>query len=266
MPGLYRVVDGVDVFDPKFNIVSPGADPDVYFPWSETERRLIGPAAPSWRRWSSATAAARPRAAASPSPDKPLLFTMARLDRIKNLTGLVDWYGSSPAAARRRRTCSSSVGTSTPDDSNDAEEREQIERMHELIDQHDLEGAAALGRVPDRAARWWASSTASWPTAAGCSCQPALFEAYGLTVIEAMSSGLPVFATCYGGPQRDPRARGLGLPHRPATTATQAAELMADLFERFAAETPEAWDAAQPGHAERVIESGYTWELLRASG
>jgi hypothetical protein len=27
MPGLYRVVAGVDVYDPKFNIVSPGADP-----------------------------------------------------------------------------------------------------------------------------------------------------------------------------------------------------------------------------------------------
>jgi sucrose synthase len=26
MPGLYRVVAGIDVYDPKFNIVSPGAD------------------------------------------------------------------------------------------------------------------------------------------------------------------------------------------------------------------------------------------------
>ena len=26
MPDLYRVVKGIDVFDPKFNIVSPGAD------------------------------------------------------------------------------------------------------------------------------------------------------------------------------------------------------------------------------------------------
>jgi sucrose synthase len=25
------------------------------------------------------------------NPDKPLLFTMARLDRVKNLTGLVEW-------------------------------------------------------------------------------------------------------------------------------------------------------------------------------
>jgi hypothetical protein len=26
-------------------------------------------------------------------PSKPVLFSMARLDRVKNLTGLVDWWG-----------------------------------------------------------------------------------------------------------------------------------------------------------------------------
>ena len=30
--------------------------------------------------------------------------------------------------------------------------------------------------------------------------QPALYEAFGLTVIEAMTCGLPTFATCHGGP------------------------------------------------------------------
>ena len=40
LPGLYRVVHGIDVFDPKFNIVSPGADQTIYFPHTETSRRL----------------------------------------------------------------------------------------------------------------------------------------------------------------------------------------------------------------------------------
>ena len=31
---------GVSVFDPKFNIVSPGADLDIYFPYTNTKRRL----------------------------------------------------------------------------------------------------------------------------------------------------------------------------------------------------------------------------------
>lgn len=40
MPGLYRVVHGIDSFDPKFNIVSPGADMSIYFPYTEKEKRL----------------------------------------------------------------------------------------------------------------------------------------------------------------------------------------------------------------------------------
>lgn len=40
MPDLYRVVQGIDVFDPKFNIVSPGADPEIYFASDQLDRRL----------------------------------------------------------------------------------------------------------------------------------------------------------------------------------------------------------------------------------
>ena len=40
LPGLYRVVHGINVFDPKFNIVSPGADMDIYFPYTEEKKRL----------------------------------------------------------------------------------------------------------------------------------------------------------------------------------------------------------------------------------
>ena len=34
------MVHGIDVFDPKFNIVSPGADMTIYFPYSDKEKRL----------------------------------------------------------------------------------------------------------------------------------------------------------------------------------------------------------------------------------
>ncbi|KAF6170882.1 hypothetical protein GIB67_014699 [Kingdonia uniflora] len=38
LPGLYQVFQGIDVFDPKFNIVSPGADDTVYFPYTEEKQ------------------------------------------------------------------------------------------------------------------------------------------------------------------------------------------------------------------------------------
>ena len=33
-------MQGINVFDPKFNIVSPGADLDIYFPYTDSKRRL----------------------------------------------------------------------------------------------------------------------------------------------------------------------------------------------------------------------------------
>jgi sucrose synthase len=98
MPGLYRVVAGIDVYDPKFNIVSPGADEEVYFPNRD------GPAAHTCtRRSRSLVFGDEGPGARGPlaDPDKPLLFTMARLDRIKNITG--SWTGSAATPALRER-------------------------------------------------------------------------------------------------------------------------------------------------------------------
>ncbi|PWA39266.1 sucrose synthase 7 [Artemisia annua] len=43
LPWLYRVVSGIYVFDPKFNIASPGVDQSVYFPYTKIEKRLTSP-------------------------------------------------------------------------------------------------------------------------------------------------------------------------------------------------------------------------------
>ena len=58
LPRLYRVVSGVDCFDPKFNIVSPGADPECS---SRTSTRLAVPksSARRSRRWSTDRRTAR---------------------------------------------------------------------------------------------------------------------------------------------------------------------------------------------------------------
>jgi len=37
---LFCCGQGIDVFDPKFNIVSPGADAEVYFPYTQEDKRL----------------------------------------------------------------------------------------------------------------------------------------------------------------------------------------------------------------------------------
>ena len=40
LDSLYHVVHGVDSFNPKFNIVSPGAKMSIYLPYTEQKMRL----------------------------------------------------------------------------------------------------------------------------------------------------------------------------------------------------------------------------------
>jgi sucrose synthase len=97
MPGLYRVVYGVDIHDPKFNIISPGADDAVYFPYTAADRRLVH-LRPEIDELVFGQEGGPDRRGALGDAGKPLLFTMARLDYIKNVTGLVEQYRPRAAA------------------------------------------------------------------------------------------------------------------------------------------------------------------------
>ena len=91
----------------------------------------------------------------------------------------------------------------------------------------------------------------------GAFVQPALFEAFGLTVIEAMSSGLPTFATCFGGPLEIIEDGSSGF-HIDPNHGSQAAQRMADFFHRCR-EDPEEWGRISRGALARVSER-YTWK------
>jgi sucrose synthase len=253
LPGLYRVVNGIDVFDPRFNIVSPGADPEIYFPHTETERRLQG---------LQSEIEARLLAEGHPNtrgqledPEKPILFSMARLDRIKNLTGLAKWFGESDRL-RRQANLFIVAGFVDADDSGDAEETAEIHRMHELMDEYQLDGQMRWVKHVDRVMgseiyRFVADRH-------GAFVQPAVFEAFGLTVIEAMVCGLPTFATCFGGPQ-EIIEHGVSGFHVDPNHGDKAAELMAHFFERCA-ENSDRWHEISRGGIDRV-NSRYTWKL-----
>ncbi len=90
----------------------------------------------------------------------------------------------------------------------------------------------------------------------GAFVQPALFEAFGLTVIEAMSTGLPTFATCFGGPL-EIIEDGVSGFHIDPNHGDAATERMADFFARCA-EDPGEWDRISAGALDRVA-ARYTW-------
>ncbi|MEJ2652548.1 MAG: sucrose synthase [Gammaproteobacteria bacterium] len=254
MPGLYRVVQGMDPFDPKFNIVSPGADAQVYFPYSETPRRLTKlvdeieamiyqPDYPG----------ARGQLA---NHDKPPLFTMARLDRIKNITGLVEWYGQSKAL-REQANLVVVAGYIDAAQSTDAEEQEQIARMHELMSHYQLDGDMRwLGLRLEK--NFTGELYRYIADRRGAFVQPALFEAFGLTVIEAMTSGLPTFATWFGGPL-EIIENGVSGFHIDPNHGDRAAASIAEFFARCRAES-DYWQRISGGAVQRV-QRRYTWEL-----
>lgn len=255
LPGLYRVVNGIDMFDPKFNIVSPGADAEVYFSYAEDRRRLtplhgeLAELVYGAQRREDARGALEDR-------DKPLLFSMARLDRIKNITGLVEWFG---ASERLREAANLLIVAGHVDAgrSQDREEQAQIARMHELMDRYRLDGQVRwLGVLLDKNMagelyRYVADSR-------GAFVQPAVFEAFGLTVVEAMSSGLPTFATQYGGPLEIIQDGVSGF-HIDPNHGERAAAIIAEFMER-SAQDPEYWLRISAQTLERV-RSRYTWAL-----
>ncbi len=253
MPGLQRVLHGIDIFDPKFNIVSPGADEATYFSFTEKVRRFSGLHDEIAELiYGDTDHQSRGKIGSS---GKPLIFSMARLDHIKNLTGLLRWYGEN---SRLQELTSLLLigGTVNPDLSTDDEEREQIGLMHELFDRHQLDDKVRwLGKRLDKNLsgelyRYIADG-------GGAFVQPALFEAFGLTVIEAMVSGLPTFATCYGGPLEIIEHGRSGF-HIDPNHGSQAAELIADFFEQCATD-PDHWSRISEKGRQRV-EERYTWK------
>ena len=255
LPGLYRVVDGIDMYDPKFNIVSPGADDCVYFSYHETDRRLRALHGEISDLVFGSADREDVRGCLT-DRDKPIIFSMARLDHIKNIAGLLEWYGRSPAL-RSAANLLLIAGHVSEDKSDDREEQAQIARMHELMNQYGLDGQVRwLGIHLEKAMagelyRFIADQQ-------GVFVQPALFEAFGLTVVEAMSAGLPTFATRYGGPLEIIEDGRSGF-HIDPNHGDEAAAKLTAFFDQ-AGQDADYWRTISDAALAR-IESRYTWKL-----
>ncbi|KAL3696760.1 hypothetical protein R1sor_010836 [Riccia sorocarpa] len=255
MPGLYRVVKGIDVFDPKFNIVSPGADMDIYFPFTDTERRLTA-LHPSIEELLYSEEQNDVHIGVLKDKTKPIIFSMARLDKVKNMSGLCEIYGKN----KRLQELANLVlvaGDIDPNKSKDREEVKEIERMHELIEQYQLQNnfrwiQAQRNRVrTGELYRYIADS-------GGVFVQPALYEAFGLTVVEAMTCGLPTFATLHGGPLEIIEHEKSGF-HIDPYHGDGVSRMLVTFFERCTADQS-YWRSISDAGLERIY-SRFTWKL-----
>jgi len=131
-------------------------------------------------------------------PKKPMILALSRPDPRKNIATLVRAFGESPDL-REQANLVIIAGNRDEIQVLDKGAREVLTELLMLIDRYDLYGAIAYPKhhesndVPDLyrlAAR-----------RRGVFVNPALTEPFGLTLIEAAASGLPLVATEDGGPR-----------------------------------------------------------------
>ncbi|MBK1717816.1 HAD-IIB family hydrolase [Thiocystis violacea] len=131
------------------------------------------------------------------APDKPLILALSRADHRKNIVALVEAYGDCP---RLRELANLLIVAGNRDDIRDLEEgaRTVLTDILITIDAHDLHGRVAIPKhhAADEVAEIYRLVARS----GGLFINPALTEPFGLTLLEAAASGLPLVATENGGP------------------------------------------------------------------
>lgn len=255
MPELYHVVNGIELLSPKFNVVPPGVNESYYFPYTRLEDRVLGDRE---RLEEMLFTLEDPTCIFGKlvNPNKRPIFSMARLDRIKNLTGLAECFGKSKELQEH---CNLILvaGKLRVEESSDSEERDEIVKLYQIIDEYDLHGKI----------RWLGvrlSKTESGEIyraiadLQGVFVQPALFEAFGLTILEAMISGLPTFATQFGGPLEIIQNKVNGFYINP-THLEETAERILD-FVTKCEQDPSHWVQISEQAIARVY-STYTWKI-----
>ncbi len=164
-------------------VIPPGVDLSRFAPPSEGES--YGPIAEEVARFLA-------------DPHKPLVMAMARADERKNFSTLVEAFGRN---RNLREKANLLLVMGNRDDIRDmpAGARRVLTEILVLIDRYDLYGSVAYPKEHrgDDVPLMYRMTAAS----GGVFVNPALTEPFGLTLIEAAASGLPIVATNDGGPR-----------------------------------------------------------------
>ncbi|RKT78661.1 glycosyl transferase family 1 [Terracoccus luteus] len=184
----------------------------------------------------------------------PLAVSVGRLNRVKGTATLVQAW----AADRRlhERCTLLVVGGDLADPSDD--EREQLDAIDAVVPLDDAASRGLLlpGHRPNATVTTWlAAVRAGRPGRAaphGVYVSSSLKEEFGIAILEAMATGLPVVAPATGGPATyvDDGVTGILVDTASATALTEAVHAALDL-----AATPDADDHAE--QARRMVRERF---------
>ena len=190
--------------------------------------------------------------------NKPVILALSRPDPRKNVAALIEAYGQSTELQEKANLL---IIAGNRDDVDDLETGAQ-EVFHEIwamIDRYDLYGKVSLPKHHNRDEVAFIYRIAA--ASGGVFVNPALTEPFGLTLIEAAASGLPLVATEDGGPRDiiDNCQNGLLIDPLEPQTITEALlklfnqpELKQQMIEQGLTGVKQhyAWQA----HAERYLK------------
>lgn len=226
----------------RMRVVPPGVDLTRFHP-PDPEREG------SWRSAASPAMTAEV-ARFLRDPDKPLILAMARPDERKNFATLVRAFGEN---AELRRNANLLLVAGTRDDirAMPAGARRVLTEILHLVDRYDLYGSVAYPKAhdPGDVPGLYRMAAAS----GGVFVNPALTEPFGLTLLEAAASGLPVLATNDGGPRDILEACANGVLVDPRDAGEMGRRLLAALKDR------DRWNAWARRGLEGVHAS-FSWK------
>jgi sucrose-phosphate synthase len=256
----HEVEKGYELYDAApaatFEVLPPGIDVERFYPYLRDEEEGFDPGDDVRR---ARERMQREIARFLTHPEKPLILAISRPDKRKNIEGLVTAFGEDPEL-QKLANLAIFAGVRKDIRAMQDNEREVLTELLLLLDRYDLYGKMALPKrhEPDVDIPVLYRLAAA---SGGVFINPALVENFGITLIEAASSGLPVVSTGHGGPRDIIGATGAGVLIDARDTAEMQAALRLLLTDR------EAWEGysragiagvrehfSWSAHAERYLD------------
>ncbi|MBI1324039.1 HAD-IIB family hydrolase [bacterium] len=232
----------------EFHVIAPGLDFRRFYPYYEhllpgaeanvVRRRILYEVSENLDKFLT-------------HPERPMILTVCRPDKKKNIDGLIHAFGTDPELQAMANLVifagiRSDIATMPPG------EKEVLTEILLLMDKYNLYGKLAIPKKHD------ADSDVPMIYRL-CACKKGVFanvaltEPFGLTLLEAAACGCPVVATDQGGPKEIVEACENGFAVPPTDTQAIQAALKSLLTDE------NRWKTMSSNGLERV-RSHYSWD------
>ncbi len=178
----------------SYNVIPPGIDIDKFYPYYDSHLNYVTDEVSKQAHMALLQELHRFWV----GPQKPFILALCRPDQRKNIAGLITAYAEDKEL-QAIANLAIFAGIRKNITRMEENERNVLTKMLLLMDRYDLYGKLAIPKKHD----FYSEVPELYRLCAesrGIFVNPALVEPFGLTLIEAAACGVPIIATCDGGP------------------------------------------------------------------